>query len=269
MSAKAMLAAARKDLGLSGRPNRITRAYSERNGSVFLRAPWCNQAVSIWALKSGNEDAVLPEGDRAFTPWHAQDGKDIGRWHAGTVENIKRYAKPGALIFFDWSMSNVIGAIDHIGIIEKVLSDGRVATIEANTGDACKRRVRSASVIAGFWNPPYEEEDDMPSAKEVADAVYERFTHTLNKDLWAVREGILKDGDKIEPKTAFRQTWAYSKDNSAALRRIEARLDAQQATIRTLVEALASRDEAVDADAVVRRIETAISNLTVRLEVAE
>lgn len=263
-----MLAAARKDLGLSGRPNRITRAYSERNGSVFLRAPWCNQAVSIWALKSGNEEAVLPEGDRAYTVYAAQDGKDLGRWHAGTVENIKRHAKPGALIFFDWDGSNTIGAIDHIGIIEKVLPDGRVSTIEANTSDACKRRVRSANVIAGFWVPDYEGED-MASPGDIADAVYERFSQTLGKDLWAVREGIFEAGDKIDPKTAFRQTWAYSKDTNARVRALEVRADAQQATIRTLVEALASRDEAVDADAVVRRIETAISNLTIKLEVGE
>src|SRR5262249_22033817 len=38
------------------------------------------------------------------------------------------------------------------------LGDGRVQTIEGNTDDACKRRVRGASVIAGFWNPPYEGE---------------------------------------------------------------------------------------------------------------
>ncbi|MEO3860853.1 CHAP domain-containing protein [Acrocarpospora sp. B8E8] len=276
MSGAAMVARARKDLGLSGRPNRITRSYAKRNGREFLAAPWCDQGVTEWARDSGNTDAVLPEGDRAYTVWHAEDGRGLKRWHAGTAANIKAHAEPGAIIFFDWDGTDSIGRIDHVGIVEKNLGDGRVQTIEANTGDACKRRVRAANVIAGFWNPPYEEVDDMPSPKEYADAVYERFSQTLDKDLWAVREGIFAAGDKIDPRTALRQIWAYTKDGYAADRtliaavdEISTRLDAQQATIRTLAEALASRDEAIDADAVVRRIETAISNLTVRLEVAE
>lgn len=150
-----MLAAARKDLGLSGRPNRITKDYASRNGSVFLRAPWCAMSVTEWARDSGNAEAVLPEGDRAYTVWFAQDGKDLGRWHAGTATNLKKYAKPGDIIFFDWDGTDTISRIDHVGIVEVNLGDGRVQTIEGNTGDACKRRVRSASVIAGFWSPPY------------------------------------------------------------------------------------------------------------------
>lgn len=155
MSAEEMLAAARKDLGLAGRPNWITKDYASRNGREFLTAPWCNQAVTEWARKSGNAAAVLPNGDRAYTVWSAEDGQKLGRWHAGTVANIKKYAKPGAPIYFDWDGTDWISAIDHIGIIERVLPDGRVQTIEANTGNAVKRRVRSASVIAGFWNPDY------------------------------------------------------------------------------------------------------------------
>lgn len=154
-----MLAAARKDLGLTGRPNWITRAYASRNGREFLTAAWCNQAVTEWARRSENAAAVLPNGDRAYTVWHAQDGKSLGRWHAGTVANIKKYATPGCPIYFDWGGTDDIPKVDHIGLIEQVLPDGRVVTIEANTGDAVKRRVRSASVIAGFWTPDYTEKD--------------------------------------------------------------------------------------------------------------
>jgi len=156
-----MLAAARRDLGLSGRPNRITRAYSSRNGSEFLRAPWCDMSVSEWARASGNAAAVLPQGDRAYTVWHAEDGKQLGRWHAGTADNLRRFARPGAVVFFDWGGANSIGAIDHVGLVERVLPDGRVQTIEGNTMDSCRRRVRSADVIAGFWNPAYQQEDDV------------------------------------------------------------------------------------------------------------
>lgn len=155
MTAAAMLAAARRDLGLTGRPNHITRDYSARHGAAFLTAPWCQMAVTKWARDSGTAAAVLPKGDRAYTVYHARDGEQLGRWHRGTVANIRQHAEPGAVVFFDWRFTDDIPAIDHVGVIEKVLADGRVQTIEGNTADSCKRRIRSADVIAGFWLPAY------------------------------------------------------------------------------------------------------------------
>jgi hypothetical protein len=153
-SAKGMLAAARKSLGMSGRPNAITRDYAGRHGNEFLKASWCDMAVTYWARRSDNAEAVLPKGDRAYTVWHAQDFQKADRWYSGTTANVNR-AKPGDVVFFDWGNSNKIGAIDHVGVVEKALGGGRVQTIEGNTGDACKRRVRSSSVIAGFGRPAY------------------------------------------------------------------------------------------------------------------
>ncbi|MEU8151803.1 CHAP domain-containing protein [Nonomuraea sp. NPDC048901] len=155
MTAAAMLAEARDDLGLTGRPNRITRDYASRNGAAFLAAPWCQMSITWWARRSGNADAVLPRGDRAYTVYSAEDGERLGRWHAGTIANIKKYAEPGAVVYFDWQYTDRIASIDHVGVIERVLPDGRVQTIEGNTGDTCKRRVRSSDVIAGFWAPAY------------------------------------------------------------------------------------------------------------------
>ncbi|MBB4915107.1 CHAP domain-containing protein [Streptosporangium saharense] len=155
MTVDRMLAAARAFLGVQGRPNAITRAYARRNGDVFLTAPWCDMAITEWARRSGNAAAVLPSGDRAYTVWHAQDGRRLGRWYPGGDENIRKHAKPGALLFMAWEGTDRIGDIDHVGIVERNLGDGRVQSIEGNTGDAVRRRVRSSSVIAGFWNPPY------------------------------------------------------------------------------------------------------------------
>lgn len=243
-----MLAAARKSLGLSGRPNYITRDYARRHGGGFLDAPWCNMSITYWARVSGNARAVLPNGDRAFTPWHANDGHQLGLWHSGTVENLRRYAKPGAIVFFDWGGSNSIGRIDHVGIVERNLGDGRVQTIEANTGDACKRRLRSASVIAGFWNPKYTEEDDVSA-----------------KDVWK-HELKVPYGSKENPEWQAENVLV---NNGIWLRKISAKVDAQNATIKALAEALAARDEAVDVDALVARIRAEIENVSVRLDVAE
>jgi peptidoglycan hydrolase-like protein with peptidoglycan-binding domain len=186
-----MLAAARADLGLAGRPNHITRDYASRHGKAFLEAPWCNMAITWWARKSGNADAVLPSGDRAFTVWHAQDGRDCGLWHSGTVANIQRFCEPGAIVYFDWGATNDIARIDHVGVVEQVLDDGRIVTIEGNTGDACKRRVRSADVIAGFWNPPYKPSTSTPPPLEASTV----------EDLVATLPMLSKDADNYDVKT--------------------------------------------------------------------
>jgi hypothetical protein len=154
MTAAGMIAEARKSLALSGRPNPITREYASRHGDEFLRAAWCDQAITYWARHSGNAGAVLPGGDRAYTVWHAQDFQKAGRWHSGTTASVDQ-AKPGDIVFFDWGATNSVGAIDHVGLVEVVLGGGRLQTIEANTSDAVSRRVRDASVIAGYGRPAY------------------------------------------------------------------------------------------------------------------
>ncbi|MEU6747533.1 peptidoglycan-binding protein [Spirillospora sp. NPDC046719] len=158
MTAASMLAEARKSLGMSGRPNTITKEYAARHGDEFLKASWCDMAITYWARHSGNADAVLLGGDRAYTVWHAEDFQKAGRWHAGTTARVDA-AKPGDIVFFDWGASNSISAIDHVGVVEKALGGGRVQTIEGNTSDACKRRVRGADVIAGYGRPDYNGDD--------------------------------------------------------------------------------------------------------------
>lgn len=154
-TAAGMLAAARKSLGMTGRPNTITREYADRHGDEFRRASWCDMAITYWARRSGNAGAVLPTGDRAFTVWHAEDFQKAGRWHSGTTAEVNA-AKPGDIVFFDWGATNAVGAIDHVGVIERALGGGRVQTIEGNTSDACMRRIRDASVIAGYGRPAYD-----------------------------------------------------------------------------------------------------------------
>ncbi|REE97302.1 peptidoglycan-binding protein [Thermomonospora umbrina] len=163
-SAKGMLDAARSDIGLAGRPNKFTRAYAKEHGNEFLRAPWCDMAITYWARESGNEKAVLPGGDRAYTVWHAQDFQKADRWFKGTTDNVNK-AEPGDIVFFDWGATNSTGAIDHVGIVEKVLGGGRLQTIEGNTGDAVRRRVRSSSVIAGFGRPNYDGKEPPPPSR--------------------------------------------------------------------------------------------------------
>lgn len=150
-TAAAMLAEARKSLGL-GEPNYIQAWYNRTVDNLGGgNWAWCAAAVSYWAAHSGNGAAIKP---RAYTVYMAQDMQRAGRWHAGTTANVNA-ARPGDIVFFDWGLSNSIGSIDHVGIVEKPLGGGRVQTIEGNTSDQCLRRVRSSSVIAGLGRPAY------------------------------------------------------------------------------------------------------------------
>src|SRR4051812_27147926 len=148
-SAEAMIREAERSLGLTGRPNTITRWYSQRNGPVFARAAWCNQSITYWANRSGNAAAVCFGRDYALTVWHAARFRREGQWHVD-VAGIRR----GDIVFFDWQGTNRIGAIDHIGLVTGV-RNGVVYTIEGNTSDGCRRRARYASSIVGYGRPDY------------------------------------------------------------------------------------------------------------------
>jgi len=210
--------------------------------------------------------------------WSAEDGERLGRWHAGTVANIKRHCKPGAVIYFDWQYTDRIAAIDHVGIVEEVLPDGRVQTIEGNSGDACKRRVRSADVIAGFWLPDYEEDDVALSDADltkIANKVYERFTHEVTADTWAAKEKILDVGQKVDPRTSQRQTWAYGKDAYHMLRKILGLLESQGVKVDALtvkVDALAAASDGsggADPSDLIDRIRTELDNVSITLAVGK
>lgn len=146
---EAMIARAERSLGIVGTPNSITRSYAARNGSYYRTAPWCNQAITEWARDSGNYQAVNFGTDYAYTVYHAQRFQAAGRWHVD-IAGIQR----GDVLFFDWNGSNSIGNIDHVGLVTSV--NGRdVFTIEGNTANGCRRRVRGSASIVGYGRPAY------------------------------------------------------------------------------------------------------------------
>jgi hypothetical protein len=112
--------------------------------------------VSYDAHHADARKAVLPKGDRAWTVAHAEDFQDAGLWKSGTTDNVIKYAYPGCVVFFDWNGTNVSGAIDHVGYVVRNLKDGRLVTVEGNTSNSVKLRVRGADVIAGFGMPKYD-----------------------------------------------------------------------------------------------------------------
>lgn len=251
-TAARMLAEARRWLG-TGEPNAIQRWYAGKHGAAYRgNQPWCDMAITYWAHQSDNVDAVLPRGDRAYTVSHAADFKAAGRWLAGTTANVSA-AQPGDIVFFDWGATNSIDAIDHVGIVEKPLGGGRVQTIEGNTADQCLRRVRSADVIAGLGRPAYDdqEDDDMKVSDSVP--VGKTYDKAFAHDSYPA--SYLWVGAYAEAKAAR----AAAEAGNAAIAELS----------KTVAALAADRGQQVDADALITRIEQAIENVTVRLDVQD
>lgn len=140
-TAEDVLKAFRKYLGVSGRPNPASQWYSKLKGVNFLTAAWCDMQVSKAGTDAKASDIV---GVFAYCPYHVRWFKGRGQW------GIK--PRKGAIVFFDWDRD---GVADHVGIVEAVNKDGSITTIEGNTGNACKRKVRSGPSIMGYGYPAY------------------------------------------------------------------------------------------------------------------
>lgn len=144
-TASGMIAKARTLIGLDENPpgsnkNLVTQWYG-------MTGPWCDMWVSYVAAHSDNLSAVM--GKHAWTVEHAKAFRSAGRWHYG-LGGIRA----GDVVFFDWNGSGSIDAIDHVGLVESVNSNGTINTIEGNTSDQCLRRVRKSNIV-GYGRPTY------------------------------------------------------------------------------------------------------------------
>jgi hypothetical protein len=131
---QAIVALIQKEVGQAEQPPgsndspRIAQYRQATAGSGV--GPWCAYFTS-WAAR----EAGVPLGDTGqgygrvddVWAWAERAGKAIPA--AGATP------QPGDLIVWD----------EHIGVVETVLPDGRVQTIEGNSSDAVTRRVHDAS----------------------------------------------------------------------------------------------------------------------------
>src|SRR5690606_12674149 len=119
------------------------------------------------------------------------------------------------------------------------------------------------SAIAGFWNPDYgkgEQEDEM-----TGDALYKA---VWEQDRMPVPYG--RDGNREwKPRSVLTNHGEWLRKIAAKLDKQSVTIEAHGAVLREMAAALAARDEAIDVEALVRRIETAIESVTVRLDVPD
>lgn len=119
------------------------------------RVEWCACFVSWCANECGYIDAgVIPKF--AGCVWGVQWFRDRGLWQDNSYE-----PRPGDIIFFDWDSPNGSsgpqdGESDHVGIVERV-ENGRVYTIEGNSGDSCRNNSYPLGYyeILGYGTPAY------------------------------------------------------------------------------------------------------------------
>ncbi|GII32843.1 CHAP domain-containing protein [Planotetraspora mira] len=128
---------------------RETVARDGGSTADYANAAWCDMFVS-WV---GNQLGIRPVlGWDAYTVAHARWFAQNHRW--GTTP------KPGAVVFFSWSGSKSIDAIDHVGFVIKDNGDGTIKTVEGNTGNGVVEiRTRPTSSVTGYGYPYYTASD--------------------------------------------------------------------------------------------------------------
>jgi len=133
-----MVALARGELGVSEAPPgsndgpRIAVYRSAVPGGPV--GPWCAYFVSWVARQAG---APLGERGQGFA-----SVDQLWAWaqRAGRAAAADAQPRPGDLVVWD----------EHVGIVEAVLPDGRIKTIEGNTSDRVAERVHDRAGIVGF-----------------------------------------------------------------------------------------------------------------------
>ena len=99
------------------------------------RVEWCACFVSWCANQCGYIDAgIIPKFSSC--EWGVSWFEEHGQWVDGSITPTA-----GMLIFFDWveESGSRDGRADHVGIVAKV-ENGRVYTIEGNSGDSCREQ---------------------------------------------------------------------------------------------------------------------------------
>lgn len=127
--------------------SRAQQTLARDGGSLggYSDANWCDMFVSWVGEQIGFTDQI---GSDAWTVAHARWFQEHGRW--GTEP------KPGAIVFFAWDGGKKVTDIRHVGMVIKKVGDGTVQTVEGNTGNAVKVKVRSAADIVGYGYPDYK-----------------------------------------------------------------------------------------------------------------
>ncbi len=137
MSVDSLLTFARSQIGYVEKPVNKTK-YGVQFGAdgVF----WCMQFVWACFENSGNDGKVLKTASTRVLRSAAADGKlDMQLLPKDAA------ARPGDVVLFDMGGPK---PVNHVGIVEAVLADGRLRCIEGNTGGKGPGGERNGGMVA-------------------------------------------------------------------------------------------------------------------------
>ncbi|WP_294855567.1 CHAP domain-containing protein [uncultured Oscillibacter sp.] len=189
--AEKLLTVARRELGTKESPagsNQVkynTAYYGrETSGDSY---PWC--CVFLWwCFREAGLSGLFYGGGKT-----ASSGA-LANWARKNGRFAEKNYQPGDLVFFQFSGT----VIEHMGVVERVNTDGSLVTIEGNTGtlsDAnggeVQRRTRAARYAVGALRPEYEEEK----------MTQNDFDTMMN--VWLQKRGELPPGDFSEEARAW------------------------------------------------------------------
>jgi CBS domain-containing protein len=143
------------ELGINEGPARANAGPALKYAHYFGRGPepWCADFQS-WVSEHeghylGKKGVGIP-----YCPTVEAYLRSNGRWK--NKNDPHNPPKPGDYVLFDW---NGDGTPDHIGMVEKVLPNGDIQTIEGNSPiglgepDGVARHIRHLGTIRGFGSP--------------------------------------------------------------------------------------------------------------------
>ena len=157
MEAKTIISKAVSQIGVKENPSGSNKVkYNTEYYGTPVEGkdyPWCCAFV-WWVFKECGASKLFFGGEKtAYCPAVETYYKKKGQWFTSNP-------KAGDLVLFDFTGK---GVAEHIGILEKVNSDGTYSVIEGNTSTASNdnggkvmRRTRNRSVIRGFARPEYK-----------------------------------------------------------------------------------------------------------------
>lgn len=163
MSAEAVIAVARSDLGYKEAGNNVTK-YWEAYDPSFQGQPWCVSCQWDWFRRAGEAAAFMGGGKTASCGI-------LLRWYRAMGQTVDiTQVCPGDILILDFSGRKA--DTQHCGLVTEVgwISNGVVGwmrTIEGNTsksgsqangGEVCEK-VRYPSQIVAVCRPKYKEEE--------------------------------------------------------------------------------------------------------------
>lgn len=156
-----MLRVARSQIGVKESPRGSNKVkYTKWYGLI---GPWCAMFVSWAARQAGVDKSVIPT--HAYTP----SGRNFFR---GKNHYYKK-PKVGDIVYYQFPG---FARVSHVGIVEKVHSDGSWTAIEGNTdaaggrtgGQVMRKRRRTVGKLGGFGRPAYKKTASKAPAKPKA-----------------------------------------------------------------------------------------------------